>query len=172
MNLSTTNAVNYVIIAALVVWVLTRQLRARPVVVRQLFVLPVVLAVVGIGSLNSAASKAGSHFTGHDTTWLAIDLAATILFGVLRGASVRLYPQDGVLWRKGTWLTLAGWVLSFAARGAIGVLASDHGAPVVASSALVLSFGVSLAVQGVVVYWRGLQAGAPFAADPRRARTW
>ena len=53
MNLSTTNAFNYVIIAALVVWVLTRQLQARPVVARQLFVLPVILLVVGLGSLNS-----------------------------------------------------------------------------------------------------------------------
>jgi hypothetical protein len=172
MNLTTTNAFNYVIIAALVVWVLTRQLQARPVVVRKLFVLPVILVVVGIGSLNSAVSKGGAHFSGRDVTWLAIDLAATIVFGVIRGTSIRLYPQEGVLWRKGTWVTLVGWVLSFAARGAIGVLASDHGAKVVASSALILSFGVSLAVQGAVVYLRGLRAGTPFAADPRRARAW
>ena len=94
--------------------------KARPVVVRKLFVLPVILVVVGIGSLNSAASKGGTHFSSSDATWLAIDLAATIVFGVLRGASVRLYPQDGALWRKGTWVTLVGWVLSFAARGAMG----------------------------------------------------
>lgn len=172
MDLSTTNALNYLAIAALAVWVLTRQLQARPVVVRKLFVLPVILVVLGIGSLNSAVSKSGAHFTSNDATWLAIDLAATIVFGIVRGASIRLFPQDGVLWRRGTWVTLAGWVLSFGARGAIGVLASDHGAKVVGSSALVLSFGVSLAVQGAVVYLRGLQAGAPFAADPRRARTW
>jgi hypothetical protein len=172
MNLGTTNALNYVVVAALVVWVLTRQLRARPVVVRKLFVLPVILVVVGVGSLNSAISKGGSHFTGSDGTWLAIDLAATVVFGALRAASIRLYPQDGVLWRKGTWVTLVGWLLSFAVRAVIGVLAADHGASVVASSGLALSFGVSLGVQGVVIYWRGLQAGAPFAADPSRARGW
>jgi hypothetical protein len=172
MNLSTTNAFNYVIIAALVVWVLTRQLQARPVVARKLFVLPLVLVVVGIASLNSATSKGGVHFTSTDATWLAIDLAVTMIFGVFRGSSIRLYAQDGVLWRKGTWVTLVGWVLSLAVRGGIGVLASDHGAKLVASSALALSFGVSLAVQGAVVYLRGLRAGTPFAADPRQARAW
>jgi hypothetical protein len=34
MNSGSTNAFNYLVIAALVVWVLTRQLQARPVVVR------------------------------------------------------------------------------------------------------------------------------------------
>ncbi|HTV10481.1 MAG TPA: hypothetical protein VME20_01340 [Acidimicrobiales bacterium] len=172
MNLGTTNALNYLVIAALAVWVVTRQLRARPVVARQLFVLPVILVVLGIGSLNSAVSKSGAHFSTSDATWLAIDLAATIVFGVIRGTSIRLYPEGGVLWRKGTLVTLAGWVLSFAVRGGIGVLASDHGAKAVASSALALSFGVSLAVQGAVVYLRGLREGTPFAADPRRARAW
>lgn len=172
MNLGTTNALNYLVIAALVVWVLTRQLQARPVVVRKLFVLPAILVVLGTSSLNSAASKGGAHFNSSDAKWLAIDLAATVVFGVIRGTSVRLYPQDGVLWRKGTWVTLLGWALSFAARGAIGVLASDHGAKAVASSALALSFGASLAVQGAVIYLRGLRSGTPFAADPRRARAW
>ena len=172
MSLSTTNAFNYLVIAALVAWVLTRQLQARPVVARKLFVLPVILVVVGVGSLNNAISKNGGHLTSRDATWLAVDLAVTVVFGVIRGASVRLYPQGGVLWRRGTWVTLVGWALSFAARGAIGVLASDNGAKPVASSALALSFGVSLAVQGAVIYLRGLRAGAPFAADPRRARAW
>ena len=171
MNLNTSNALNYVVIAALVVWVLTRQLKARPVVARKLFVLPIILAVVGIGSLDSAVPK-GAHFTSTDATWLAVDLTATVVFGVLRGVSIRLYPEDGVLWRKGTWLTLAGWLLSFAVRAGIGVLAADNGAKVVASSALMLSFGVSLGVQGAIVYLRGLQAGVPFASEPRGARTW
>jgi len=172
MNLNTTNALNYLVIAALIVWVLARQLQARPVVVRKLFVLPIILVVVGIGSLDSATSKGSTHFTTSDITWLAIDLAVTVLFGTVRGASVRLYPQDGVLWRKGNWVTLLGWLFSFAARAAIGVLASDQGASLVASSALALSFGVSLAVQGAVIYLRALQSGVPFAADPRQTRAW
>jgi hypothetical protein len=172
MTVSSTNVINYIVIAALVVWVLTRQLQARPVVVRKLFILPIVLAVIGAESLNGAVSKGSGHLTGTDITFLAIDLAVTVLFGVARGFSVRLYAQDSVLWRKGTWITLAAWILSFAARALIGVVASDHGANVVASSALMLSFGVSLAVQGAVIYWRGLQAGVPFAADQRRARAW
>jgi hypothetical protein len=172
MDLSTTNALNYVITAALVVWVLTRQLRARPVLVRKLFALPVILGIIGIGTLNSAASKGSAHFTSNDATWLAIDLAVTVVLGLFRGVSIRVYPQDGVLWRRGTWVTLAGWLVSFAVRGAIGVLAADDGARLVASSALMLSFGVSLAVQSAVIYLRGLQSGVPFAADPRRARSW
>ena len=171
MNLNTTNALNYVIIAALVVWVLTRQLQSRPVVARSLFVLPVILGVVGIGSLGGAVPK-GGQFTSNDVKWLAIDLATTVVLGAVRGASIRLFPQGGVLWRKGTWLTLALWLLSFAARAGIGVLAADNGAKVVASSALMLSFGVSLAVQGAVVYLRAARVGVPFAPDPRRARTW
>lgn len=172
MDLNATNAFNYVITAALVVWVLTRQLRARPVIVRKLFVLPVILVVIGIGSLDSAVSKSGGTFTSNDVTWLAIDISATVVFGVLRGLSIRLYPQDGALWRKGTWATLVAWVLSFAVRAVIGLLATDNHAKVVGSSGLMLSFGVTLAVQGAVIYWRGLQSGVPFAADPRQARTW
>lgn len=170
MNLSSTNAFNYLVIAALVVWVLTRQLQARPVVVRKLFILPVILAVVGVESLNNAISKDGGRFTTSDATYLAIDVVVTIIFGVVRGGSIRLYAQDGTLWRKGTWVTLAGWVLSFAARALIGLVAADHGAKVEASSALILSFGISLGVQGAVVYWRGLRSGTPFAIDPRRVR--
>lgn len=172
MSTNTTNSLNYLIAAALVVWVVARQLQARPVVVRKLFVLPAILVIVGIGSLNSAASKGAAHFTSNDAAWLAIDLAATVVFGLVRGASIRLYAQDGALWRRGTWLTLAGWALSFAARAGIGLLAADNGAKIVASSALALSFGVSLAVQGAVVYLRGLQAGVPFAVGQARARTW
>ena len=172
MNLSTTSSLNYVVTAALVVWVLTRQLQARPVVARKLFVLPVILVIVGIGSLDSAGPKGASHFTSNDGKWLAIDLATTIVFGLLRGASIRLYAQGSVLWRKGTWLTLGGWLLSFGARALIGVLAANDGASVVASSAIALSFGVSLGVQGAGIYLRGMQAGVPFASDPGRARTW
>jgi hypothetical protein len=159
---------NYAVVALLIVWVLSRQLMARQVTVRKLFLLPIILAVLGISSLNSAITHNNGHFTSSDTGFLALDLGVSVVLGIPRGMSIQLYPQDGVLWRKGTWLTLGLWILSFAARAVIGLVAASGGASKIADDGLILSLGVSLAAQGVVVYLRGRQLGIPFAVDQRR----
>jgi hypothetical protein len=46
-------------------------------------------------------------------------------------------------------------------------LAARHGADVVAKDGIMLSFGVSLASQGLIIFWRGQQSGIPFAPDDR-----
>jgi hypothetical protein len=92
------------------------------------------------------------------------------VLGFARGWTVQLNERSGYLWRKGTWLTMVLWAVSIAARIGIGVLASQHGADVVAKDGIMLSLGVSLAAQGLIIYWRGQNSGIPFAPDDRSER--
>jgi hypothetical protein len=166
---STTGVVDIVIAIAVLGWVVVRQVQPRPVSVRGLLLLPIILVVIGVSEVSKALPH-GQHFTSSDGTWLAVDLAIGVVSGVVRAFTVRLFERDGVLWRQGSYWTIALWVLSVAARVVIGVLGSHHGAGKVLDDGLLLSFGVSLLAQYGVVGWRAQQTGIAFALDARRSR--
>jgi hypothetical protein len=147
-----------ILIAAAVLLVIYRQFQARDVSARGLIVIPLIL--LGLGAQNLASSPpVGALAVGA----LALDAAAGIALGVLRGRSLRIWQEsDGTWWRKGTRSTAVLWVASIAARIAIigGARALGvHDAS--AAGPLELAFGVSLAAQYAVVALRaGLLTGA------------
>jgi hypothetical protein len=157
------SAVVAIVLAGLII---VRQVRPRPVAMRGLVVLPLVLIVIGVSTVAKAAPK-GQSMTSAETTWLAVDLALGVVSGVARGFTVRLYEQAGELWRRGTRLTVILWLVTIALRVVISVVGSKHGAARVLNDGVLLTLGVSLGAQYGLVWWRGTQSGIPFAVRDR-----
>jgi hypothetical protein len=87
-------------------------------------------------------------------------LAASLLFGVVRAVTVRIWRQDGRVLRQGTWLTALLWLVSIGSHLAIGAV--QHGSAAAAAGAATLAFlGVTLGAQQLVLRAR---AGALRAA--------
>ncbi|GAA2059130.1 hypothetical protein GCM10009839_81580 [Catenulispora yoronensis] len=146
-----------VLVLALVVG---RRLTGRPLDTRRSVVLPGVLAVYGLVTLQ----KAGT-LTHTDQAWLAASGAVSIAFGLVRGMTVRLYERDGYLWARYRPSTLALWAASIAARFAVEAAAVASGAGRSAmTSSLMLMFGLSLAAESLVVLPRAQASGVPVMA--------
>ncbi|AXI79762.1 DUF1453 family protein [Peterkaempfera bronchialis] len=139
------------IMVAVVVLVLVRQLRARPVATgRRVWLLPLILAVVALRD---------PHLIDPDHRSAAVVLlAVTVLLelatGCASGWTMRIWREaDGTAWTKGTPAAAATWVgmvllrLALAAVGAgLGVHQDGDG--------LLLAVAVLLLVRGLVISWR------------------
>lgn len=127
--------------------------------------LPLILLVIGFISASQA------HLTAGAATMLVIgaDLVLTAVLGAARGYSIQLSSRDGYLYQRGGLPTLALWLLSIAVRLGLELYAHRVGVGVAATSTLTLTFGVSLAVQALVLQTRIRTDGRPVRpADQRR----
>jgi hypothetical protein len=163
--MSSKDVLDIVITLAVLAWVLYQQTVARPVTVRRLWFLPGILVVLGVISLSNLQGHLGSTAD----TYIAVDLVSSVALGALRGCFIRVYGQDGVMWRQGSAVTIALWVVSIAVRLGIGLLAANAGVGNVSDAALEVAFGLSLAGQNGIVAFRGVRQDLAFAQDPRRA---
>lgn len=154
--------VDIAIALVVLAWILVRQVQARPVTLRAMLVLPLALAVIGIVQITHVTTHNGD-LTSSQITWIAIDVGAAIVTGAIRAPTVRLFERAGELWRQGTRITVALWIVSIAIRVIIDLIGKRHGAGTALDHSLLLSFGVSLAAQYAVIAWRGHQTGIPFA---------
>lgn len=150
------------LIVAVAAWVIGRRLTGRPVDTRRSVVLPGVLAVYGWLLL----SKTGT-LTHTDQVWLAVQGAVSIVIGLVRGSTVRLYERDGYVWSRYRPLTLVLWAGSIAARFALeaAAVASGAGRTAMAASTM-LMFGLSLAAESLIVLPRAHASGIPVMARP------
>ena len=141
--------------AVILALLLYRQLTVRPLNDGRLSVL---LLVIGLAELVSY----GQHYRLTDgiLAFLAASLALSVLFGVVRAVTVRIWRQDGRVLRQGTWLTALLWLVSIGSHLAIGAV--QHGSAAAAAGAATLAFlGVTLGAQQLVLRAR---AGALRAA--------
>jgi membrane protein CcdC involved in cytochrome C biogenesis len=158
--------VTLVVVALVLVLVVARQFRERPVSGRQA-VVPLVLTAVGLYTLVQAHPAV----TALGVVLTAVELVATAGLGVLRGNSVRLFERDGVLMQRGGAPTLVLWVVTIGVRIGLGALAAALGAGALTSATLTLSFGISLLVQALVLQRRTAALSAVTGtAAPVRAR--
>lgn len=164
--MSFADVVEVAVAAVVLVWVVVRQVQARPLIARTMMIFPAVLAAAGVAELLRAPAHGGS-LTQADITWIAIDLAAAVVTGGLRAPTVRLFERNGELWRQGSLLTVALWLVSIGAREAIGVIGGHDGAGPALDHGLLLSFGISLAAQYAVIALRGRRSAIPFATRPQ-----
>ncbi|MET9081620.1 DUF1453 domain-containing protein [Streptomyces sp. NPDC004237] len=159
--------VNALLIVAVVVVVIVRQFRARPIDTgRRWWLLPVVLAVV---ALREPAVLDAHHRTGS-----ALLLGTEILVGLVMGAAwawtTRLWTEpDGVVWTKSTKASGMVWIGGLAVRVglfALGALLGIHQD----SSALMLGLAVLLLVRsGILVRRAQSLPSAASAGGPGRA---
>ncbi len=145
------SSANIVIGLVVLAWLLWRQTQRRPVREDRKPTVLLILLVLGVVAL-------GAYFKQEPATGLAIALLVGSLvlaagFGVVRGYTVRLWDQDGQLFRQGTWLTILLWLVAIGSHVGLDALI-DGGAKGLGSASILLYLAVSLGAQRLVVQSR------------------
>lgn len=159
--------VNALLIVAVVVVVIARQFRARPVNTgRRWWLLPAVLAV--------AALREPGILDAHHRTESALLLGAELLVGLGMGAAwawtTRIWTEpDGVVWTKSTRAGAMVWLGGLLVRVGLFALGAALGVHQ-DSSALMLGLALLLLVRSGILQWRAqsLPSG-PSMSGPTRA---
>jgi uncharacterized membrane protein len=149
---SSVNLLIGLVVLALLMW---RQTRKRPVREDRKPTVLLILLVLGVLQLST-------YFKSASSSTLVIGLLAGSFvlgagFGVLRGYTVRLWRQDGQLFRQGTWLTIALWVVAFGVHIGLDTLI-DGNAKGLSSGSILLYLAISLGAQRLVVQSRANRA--------------
>ncbi|MFD8750812.1 DUF1453 domain-containing protein [Kitasatospora sp. NPDC059577] len=152
-----------VLVAVVVVVVVVRRLRGEPLNARDLFAPPVVLTGLGVWALLQR------HGLGPgDYAWVAAGAVLGAALGAVRGATIRVHEREGVLWQRYTGRTFLVAVVSLAVMAGFAALAAHCGLAADARP-LQLSIGVGFLGEALVVGYRALASGAPFAPERRGA---
>ena len=156
---------SYALGVFVLILVLLRQARVRPVPRTFRATLPIVLGVIGL--FQMAAYAGDHHVTGSTWAWvLGALLIGAVGLGALRGLSMRVWTSHQWVVRQGTTITMALWLASLLVHFA----ADDNGgARGFEGATFLLYLGVTLAVQAYVVHlraqplWKALgpEAGRP-----------
>lgn len=147
------------LIPALIVVVVVKRMLGERLDARDVFGPPVVLIGVGVHGLTEV-----SGLVARDVGWLAAGLGTSLGLGAARAATTRLYPKNGELWQRYTWLTLLAWAGSAVIGIGLGALAASQGVTE-AARPMTLSVGASLLGEAVVVGLRARSMGVPFGAE-------
>ncbi|MBO1418804.1 DUF1453 domain-containing protein [Streptomyces sp. FH025] len=155
------NWLHVALIAAVVVVVVVRRLRGEPLNARDLFAPPVVLTGLGLWALSQ------HHGLGvGDYVWVAAGAVLGTALGAVRGATIRVYEREGVLWQRYTGRTFLVAGASLAVMAGFAVAAGHFGlAP--DARPVQLSIGVGFLGEALVVGYRALSSGTPFAPERR-----
>ena len=158
---------SYAVGVLILILVLLRQVRVRPV--PRVFQprLPVVLGVIGLFEMFSYAG--GHHVSSSAWGWVIGTLAVgAVGLGALRGLSMRVWTGNGWVLRQGNAVTMALWLVSLLVHFA-GDAAGDHaGASGLEGASFLLYLGLTLCVQYYVVYRRALPLWGQLGPDAGR----
>jgi len=135
--------VEIILIIAAIGYLLIRRLLGEPVEGRRLLLLPAVLTGIGLMDLGEAAQSPAS------IGFLAVTAVLSVGIGLLRGMSIRVFEQDGIVIMRYIPATVLLWVLNIAVRFGAGLV--DGNAAHAAGSGLMLTLGAGLLAEGLVV---------------------
>ena len=161
---------SYVFGALVLVFVLLRQVRVRPV--PRVFQprLPVFLGVIGL--FETLAYTGSHHVSSSAWLWLVGTLVVGALgLGALRGLTMRVWASNGWVVRQGNALTMALWLVSLLVHFAGGTGGDHSGASGMEGASILLYLGLTLSMQSYVVHRRALplwQQLGPDAGRPLR----
>jgi hypothetical protein len=156
---------SYALGVIVLILVLLRQVRVRPVPRTFRAQLPIVLGVIGLFEMVAYAGD--HHVTGSTWAWVIGSLAVgAVGIGALRGLSMRVWTSHQWVVRQGTTVTMALWLASLILHFAVD---DQGGARGFEGASFLLYLGLTLAVQYYVVHLRarpmwnalGPQAGRP-----------
>ncbi|SDZ27284.1 Protein of unknown function [Amycolatopsis xylanica] len=160
-----------VLIVAVIGYVLVRRMAGQPAEAKRMLVLPAILVVIGLSDIGSVTRS------GIALTFLVVTTALGVALGALRGLSIRLYHQDGLVFMRYTWVTVLLWVANIGVKVGSGALlaALDKGTD--SNNAMFVSLGLGLLAEGVVVLakalrsdhqivWKTGKDGAPHERSP------
>jgi hypothetical protein len=152
--------VNLAVGLAVLGFILTRQLQARPVKTDPR--LPMILAVIGAIQLSQFMSH-GRHGT---EIWAVLlgSLVIAVALAAVRAATVHVWVNEDQAWRQGNWLTAVLWAVSLGTHLGYDYLVDGRGANAgLGAATLTLYFAVTYAMQRVIV-----QARARSVADAQK----
>jgi hypothetical protein len=121
---------------------------------------PFLLAVIGLVTL---LGHAGLHHVPASTVWVALGglVVGGALLGALRGLTVRLTVEQGLVLTRASWLTMVLWLVSVALHITTDWGAAFRPGPAALSSATFpLWLAVTWGSQRAVVYRRGARQRA------------
>jgi hypothetical protein len=140
-----------VLVVALLVFVVYRQMRTAAIEPRQLVVFPLILAVFGFINLQKQPPD-----TAAGAVALIASVLTALLFGIARGRTTQIWRAGNVMMRKGTTITLLLWIAAIVVRVVIGGVARRAGVALsVAAGEIPLFLGITLAAQNAVIWQRG-----------------
>lgn len=136
-------------------FIIYRQVKARKVNAKTLIIFPFILLFFGVKELSSI------HFSGIIWVLFAISAAFSILTGVWRGSSVKVWQhQDGTHMYKGTKFTFAIWAVTFLGRIVLEAITHMNHAEATASTSEILLFiGLTITSQNLVIALRTIWKG-------------
>jgi hypothetical protein len=158
---------SYALGAVILILVLLRQVRVRPV--PRVFQprLPVVIGVIGLFEMFSYAG--GHHVSSSAWLWvLGTLVVGAVGLGVLRGLSMRVWSGNGWVLRQGNAITMALWLVSLLVHFAGDTEQAHAGASGLEGASFLLYLGVTLCVQYYVVYRRALPLWGALGPDAGR----
>src|SRR5580658_5210256 len=158
---------SYAVGALILILVLLRQVRVRPVARVFQPRLPVVLGVIGLFEMFSYAGN--HHVSGDAWLWVLGTLVVGGLgLGVLRGLSMRVWKGNGWVLRQGNAITMGLWLVSLLVHF-VGDSGQSHaGAAGLEGASFLLYLGVTLCAQYYVVYRRALPLWGQLGPDAGR----
>ncbi|MGD0749102.1 MAG: hypothetical protein ABSB68_14945 [Acidimicrobiales bacterium] len=158
---------SYVLGTLILVVVLLRQIRVRPVRRAYQPRLPVVVGVIGLLEMLSYAGD--HHVSGSAWAWvLGSLLVGAVGLGALRGLSMRVWAANGWVVRQGTAVTMALWLVSLLVHFAADAGGNRAGAIGLEGASFLLYLGLTLGVQGSVVHRRALPLWEQLGPDAGR----
>jgi hypothetical protein len=142
---------------------LRTQLRPRPVLARQLLVLPIVATAVGVVVLAWERPS----LTQAQLVYFGAQLAVAIVAGVGRAFTIKIAERGQFAVRRGGWLLPVAWVATIAARLAVDAIVTSVASGTAVAATFPLFLGLTLAAQNAVLAWRIRHRGLRFI--PREA---
>lgn len=147
------NLTEIVIAVAVVLWILVRQVQQRSVKQDNRPIAYLVMAVIGVVEV---ANFVKVHPVNSEAVVLTVtSLAIAAVFGIVRAYTVRLWREDGQLFRQGNAVTIVLWIVGIAIHFG-GDALIDSSAKGLSTTTLLLYLAISLGVQQLVV---GARAG-------------
>ncbi len=146
--------VEIIVIVAAVVYVMARRLIGEPAEAKRMLLLPAVLTVIGVADLGKVAQSAST------IAFLVGTTAVSMVIGLLRGASIRVFARDGIVIMRYTVVTVVLWAVNFAIKFGAGFAlgAIDPAAAHAASSGLLLTLGAGMLVEGLTVLAKAMRS--------------
>jgi hypothetical protein len=145
--------IEIILVIGVVCYILIRRLLGEPAEGKRMLLLPAVLVVVGVLNVTKLTQ------TPLSVVFLVATTAISMVLGLLRGVSIRLFPRDGLVFMRYTGVTVALLVLNLALKFGANILLRVVDPHDVASvgSGLYLTLGASMLCEGVVVLFKAVR---------------
>lgn len=153
--------------AVILAFILPRQFRLRPILRRQLVVVPSVALAAGL----FVVIWEDVSFSSNQLLYIGLQLIVAVIAGTGRGFAIRVVARGPIGMRVGGWALAAAWVGTIVGRLAIdGVLRVVAGGDTAIVSSLPLFLGLTIATQNAILALRMKHAGLRFLTTDDRRR--